>query len=83
MRLKRSNMNVQNIFDALQEDLDNTALGIVSVELGEQGYKVRIEGSEVDSGYEFLVHHAPKVPAGYASVRPPGLAYGKHELLRG
>ncbi len=42
-------MNAQKIFDALQEDQDNTALGIICGELEEQGYKVRIDGREVHS----------------------------------
>jgi len=42
-------MNVQKIFDMLQEDQDNTALGIICAELEEQGYKVRVDGKDVDS----------------------------------
>ncbi len=37
-------MNVQRIFDMLQEDQNNTALGIICAELEKQGYKVRDEG---------------------------------------
>lgn len=42
-------MNVQKIFDLLQEDQENTALGIICAELEEQGYKVRVDGKDVDS----------------------------------
>ena len=42
-------MNVQKIFDMLQEDQENTALGIICAELEEQGYKVRVDGKDVDS----------------------------------
>ena len=46
-------MNVQKIFDMLQEDQDNTALGIICAELEEQGYKVRIDGKDVNSAEIF------------------------------
>ncbi len=42
-------MNVQKIFDMLREDQDGTALGIICAELEEQGYKVRVDGTDVDS----------------------------------
>ncbi len=42
-------MNVQKIFDMLQEDQDNTALGIICAELEEQGYKVRVDGRAINS----------------------------------
>ena len=42
-------MNVQKIFDMLQEDTDNTALGIICAELEEQGYKVMVDSREVNS----------------------------------
>ena len=42
-------MNVQKIFDMLQEDQESTALGIISAELEEQGYRVRVDGKDVDS----------------------------------
>ncbi len=42
-------MNVQKIFDMLQEDQDNTALGIICAELEEQGYKVRVDGRDINS----------------------------------
>jgi hypothetical protein len=42
-------MNVQRIFDALKEDQENTAVGIICAELEEQGYKVRIDGRDVTS----------------------------------
>jgi hypothetical protein len=42
-------MNVQKLFDMLQEDLGSTALGIICAELEEQGYKVQIDSREVNS----------------------------------
>ena len=42
-------MNVQKIFDMLQEDQDSTALGIICAELEEQGYKVWVDGKDVNS----------------------------------
>ena len=42
-------MNVQKIFEMLQEDRDSTALGIISAELEEQGYRVRVDGTDVNS----------------------------------
>jgi hypothetical protein len=35
-------MNIQKIFDALDEDQDNSALGIICRELEAQGYNVKI-----------------------------------------
>jgi hypothetical protein len=46
---KEGFMNVQKIFDMLQEDQENPPLGIICAELEEQGYKVRIDGREIDS----------------------------------
>jgi hypothetical protein len=45
--------NVQKIFDMLLEDQDNTALGIICAELEEQGYKVQIDGKDVNSAAIF------------------------------
>lgn len=42
-------MNVQKIFDMLQQDKENTALGIICAELEEQNYQVRVDGREVNS----------------------------------
>lgn len=42
-------MNVQKIFDALNEDQQNSALGIICSELEGQGYKVAIDGEKVNS----------------------------------
>jgi len=42
-------MNAQKIFDALSEDQENSALGIICSELEGQGYKVAIDGEKVDS----------------------------------
>lgn len=42
-------MNVQKIFDMLREDVESTALGIICAELEEQGYKVWVDGREVNS----------------------------------
>ncbi len=50
-------MNVQKIFDMLQEDQDNTALGIICAELEEQGYKVRVDGQDVSSADIFDGRH--------------------------
>ena len=50
-------MNVQKIFDVLQGNQDNTALGIICGELEKQGYKVRIDGQEVTSAAIFDGDH--------------------------
>jgi len=50
-------MNVQKIFDALQEDQKSTALGIICGELEEQGYKVWFDGREVSSAEIFDGDH--------------------------
>ena len=50
-------MNVQKIFDVLQGNQDNTALGLICGELEEQGYKVRIGGQEVTSAAIFDGDH--------------------------
>lgn len=50
-------MNVQRIFDALQEDKKSTALGIICGELEEQGYKVRFDEQEVSSAGFFDGDH--------------------------
>jgi len=42
-------MNVQKIFQALREDEDNSALGIICRELENQGYTVVIDGVRVTS----------------------------------
>jgi len=42
-------VNVQKIFDMLQEDQDGSALGIICAELEEQGYRVRVDGKDVNS----------------------------------
>jgi hypothetical protein len=42
-------MNVQRIFDMLQEDQDSPPLGIICAELEEQGYKVRIDDRDINS----------------------------------
>ena len=42
-------MNIQKIFDALQEDDQNSALGIISGELEMQGYKVKIDDRTVSA----------------------------------
>lgn len=42
-------MNVQKIFDLLQEDLDSTPLGIICAELEEQGYRVQVDNRDVGS----------------------------------
>jgi len=40
-------MNIQKTFDALQEDMDNSALGVICSELETQGYSVRIDNVPV------------------------------------
>ncbi len=40
-------MNVQKIFEALEEDSQNSALGIICGELEAQGYAVKIDGVPV------------------------------------
>ena len=42
-------MNIQRIFQALEEDSDNSALGIITAELEEQGYSVRVNETPVNS----------------------------------
>lgn len=42
-------MNVQKIFKALEEDNQNSALGIICNELESQGYKVKINERPVSS----------------------------------
>lgn len=42
-------MNIQAIFDALEEDDQNSALGIIVSELEAQGYNVQIDQTAVDS----------------------------------
>jgi hypothetical protein len=50
-------VNVQKIFDTLQENKDNTALGTICAELEEQGYKLRIDSQEVNSADFFDGRH--------------------------
>jgi len=53
-------MNVQKIFDNLDEDQYNSALGIICAELEKQGYAIIIDGNPVkaegffDGDYEDL-----------------------------
>lgn len=42
-------MNIQKIYDALEQDEQNSALGIITAELENQGYQVKIDGTPVDS----------------------------------
>ena len=42
-------MNVQKIFDALDEDMGNSALGVICGELERQGYEIAINGQSVTS----------------------------------
>jgi len=42
-------MNIQKIFEALKEDEQNSALGIICGELESQGYTVAIDGVPVTS----------------------------------
>ena len=50
-------MNIQLIFDALSNDMDNSALGIVCSELEAQGYRVALNGVGVDSNGIFDGNH--------------------------
>jgi hypothetical protein len=50
-------MNVQKIFDMLQEDRENSALSIICGELEEQGYKIRLDGRDVTSAEIFDGDH--------------------------
>jgi hypothetical protein len=51
-------MNIQKIFEALREDEQNSALGIICSELEAQGYRVAIAGKYVDSKDIFSGRHA-------------------------
>ncbi len=42
-------MNVQKVFDMLQQDEESTALGIICAVLEEQDYKIQVDGREVNS----------------------------------
>jgi hypothetical protein len=50
-------MNVQKIFDMLQEDQENSALSIICGEMEEQGYKIRLDGRDVTSAEIFDGDH--------------------------
>ena len=50
-------MNVQKIFQALNEDEQNSALGIICRELEKQGYDVSIDGVKVTSEGFFNGEH--------------------------
>jgi hypothetical protein len=50
-------VNVQKIFDMLQEDRDDPALGIICAELEEQGYSVRVDGQDVNSADVYDSRH--------------------------
>jgi hypothetical protein len=47
--MRRIKMNVQRLFDALNEDQQNSALGIICHELEDQGYRVSVNGKPVIS----------------------------------
>ncbi len=42
-------MNVQRIFDMLQQDQGSSPLGVICAELEEQDYKVQVDGRDIDS----------------------------------
>ncbi len=42
-------MNIQKIFQALEEDSENSAQGIICQELESQGYRLKMNGIDVDS----------------------------------
>lgn len=50
-------MNVQKIFEMLQEDQDNSALGTICAALEEQGYQVRMDEKDVNSADIFDGRH--------------------------
>lgn len=50
-------MNVQKIFDALNEDTHNSALGIICSELENQGYSVVIDSIPITSAGFFDGKH--------------------------
>ena len=51
-------MNVESIFQALEQDMDNSGLGIICRELETQGYSVAINGVNVTSDEIFSGDHA-------------------------
>lgn len=51
-------MNIQKIFTALEEDADNSALGVVVAELESQGYGIAVEGRRVNAVDIFDGRHA-------------------------
>ena len=53
-------MNVQRIFEALEEDNDNSALGIICGELESQGYSIEIDGTPVTSD-DFYEGRCPEI----------------------
>jgi hypothetical protein len=53
-------MNIQKIFDALQEDEMNSSLGIICAELERQGYEVEIENIKV-TAEEILSNKIPSL----------------------
>lgn len=46
-------MNIQKIYEALEQDDQNSALGIITAELESQGYQVKIDGAPVESNELF------------------------------
>jgi len=46
-------MNIQKTFDALKEDMDNSALGLICNEFENQGYQVRVNNNNVTSSEIF------------------------------
>lgn len=42
-------MNIQKVFNALEADMNSSALGIICAELESQGYSVSIDGTPVTS----------------------------------
>lgn len=51
-------MNLQTVFEALKQDQENSAWGIICRELESQGYSVAVNGRPVDSGGFFEGKHA-------------------------
>jgi hypothetical protein len=50
-------MNIQKIFNVLQEEQDNTVLGLICAELEDQRYTVQVDGRNVNSADIFDGRH--------------------------
>jgi len=50
-------MNIQRVFESLEEDNSNSALGIICSELESQGYSIKVDGIPVSSEALFNGDH--------------------------